>query len=330
MPKISFVIPYYNVPTPLFKECVESILALSLTDDEREIIVVDDGSKESPAELLTAYGSSIVCVRQENGGASAARNTGIEMARGEYIQFVDADDAIIKEAYDTIIERAKEGRADIILFDYTEQNGDDDMKSRKQNNKNGQQDGQFFSAPDYMARFNISASPWLYLFRKKILGDHRFVRGLLNEDELFTALLFARDCKLCKVSNVAYFYRRREDSLTTKTDIDRLLHRLNDLEKTIYNLRDAALEEHKESAVCQQALLRRAHQLTMDYIYNTIIFTRSWRELTSRTERLQQNGMYPLAIKDYTITYKWFCRVANHRLGLAALSITLPLICKKR
>ena len=115
---ISFIIPYYNVPTDMLRECIESILALSLQADEREIIVVDDGSDVSPEDTLFQLGDDIRYVRKENGGVSSARNLGLESATGEYIQFVDADDLLIKTPYLYCTEHLKRENADMIVFDF--------------------------------------------------------------------------------------------------------------------------------------------------------------------------------------------------------------------
>ena len=81
-PLVSFILTYYNLPTDLLCQCIDSILRLSLRPDEREIIIVDDGSDQSPMNDLLRYGDEITYVRKKNGGLSTARNQGIEVARG--------------------------------------------------------------------------------------------------------------------------------------------------------------------------------------------------------------------------------------------------------
>ena len=78
------------------------------------------------------------------------------------------------------------------------------------------------------------------------------------------------------------------------------------------------------------ALLRRVHQLTMDFIYKVIVETKNEHYLNRQLNDLQKNGLYPLPNRDYTIKYKLFRRLANTRSGLALLMRTLPLIKKER
>ena len=98
-PLVSFIVTYYSEPADMLKECISSILALSLNETERQIIVVDDGADYSPINELLALSSNIVYVRQPNRGLGQARNTGIELAEGSFIQFVDGDDLLLTSAY---------------------------------------------------------------------------------------------------------------------------------------------------------------------------------------------------------------------------------------
>ena len=103
-PLVSFIITNYNLPVNLLSKCIDSVLALSLRPSEREIIVVDDGSDLSPINDLVTYGDEIIYVRQKHGGVSIARNTGIQMARGRYLQFIDGDDYLIQAAYEHCLD----------------------------------------------------------------------------------------------------------------------------------------------------------------------------------------------------------------------------------
>ncbi len=87
--KISAVIPAYNAKAVVGR-AIESVLAQSRPADE--IIVVDDGSTDATADTVRAFGEKVIIIRRENGGASAARNAGIERASGDWIAFLDADD----------------------------------------------------------------------------------------------------------------------------------------------------------------------------------------------------------------------------------------------
>jgi glycosyltransferase involved in cell wall biosynthesis len=90
MPRFSVIIPTHN-RAPVVRDAIESVLTQTLSD--YEIIVVDDGSTDDTAALLKEYKGRLTCAYQQNAGAAAARNRGIEMARGRFIAFLDSDDA---------------------------------------------------------------------------------------------------------------------------------------------------------------------------------------------------------------------------------------------
>lgn len=95
MPKVSVVIPTYNRAEYL-PQCIESILGQSFRDFE--VLLIDDGSTDTTLEAVSAYCPPVTYVRQENQGAPAAYNTGIRLARGPYVAFVDSDDVLLEGA----------------------------------------------------------------------------------------------------------------------------------------------------------------------------------------------------------------------------------------
>ena len=94
MIKLSFIVPIYNVEQYL-RKCVDSLLAQDVPSSEYEVILVDDGSPDACPQICDEYAAAcedIRVIHRENGGLSAARNSGIEIAKGKYVCFVDSDD----------------------------------------------------------------------------------------------------------------------------------------------------------------------------------------------------------------------------------------------
>ena len=113
-PLISFILTCYDTPIEMICTCIDSILALSLRPSEREIIVVDDGSVTSPINDLMQYKHDILYIYKVNGGVSTARNTGLQMARGTFIQFIDADDYLICNNYEHCLDLIRFSNTDIV------------------------------------------------------------------------------------------------------------------------------------------------------------------------------------------------------------------------
>ena len=115
MPKLSVIVPVYNTEKYL-RECIDSILAQTFTDFE--LILVDDGSTDGSGIICDEYADKdprVQVIHQQNGGATVARRSGVRIARGEYVTFVDSDDWIDSDFYAPMIEKIKETGADVLV-----------------------------------------------------------------------------------------------------------------------------------------------------------------------------------------------------------------------
>ena len=312
-PLISFIIICYNTPIAMLRTCLDSILELSLTEEEREIILVDDGSEISPIDELKTYQEQIIYVRKQNGGASTSRNTGMNCANGEFIQFIDADDYLIPQQYEHCIDIIKKQRnVDLVQFDFTSGQATNEQST----------DSTPVSGTEYLQKNNIFGTVWSMLFKKSIRGTLVFTPGIVCvEDEEFKPQLVIRANNVVKTSAQAYFYRVNPNSIT---HVESMTQRhLDDHLKIILNLSKIAqtlpLPEHN-------AMQRRVAQLTMDYIYKIITLTHSRQELFKRVDALKTYGLFPLPDKKYTTKYTWFRRVSGTKAGLLLLLKMLPMM----
>ena len=319
-PLVSFIVAYYDLPPQLLRQCVDSILALALETSERQLIIIDDGSPNSPLESISDYLDEVVYIRQQNGGLSEARNTGLRIAEGEYIQFVDADDYLLKHPYEQCLDLMRTQHPDVVMFDFTtiDRNTEQGADIKLQTPTSG---------AEYMAHNNLRSTACGYLFRRSILGGLRFTPGIYHEDEEFTPQLLLRAESICSTDTKAYYYRQRPQSITSATDVRTTLRRLGDCRLVISKLANLA---DKLPVAERQALQRRVAQLTMDYIYNVIVQTKSQHYLDRKLSSLQREGLFPLPDRDYTLKYQWFRRLTNSSMGRALLLRVLPKMSKER
>lgn len=301
-PLVSFIVTYHNEPVEMVEECLDSILALSLSEQEREIVVVDDGSDTNILAALSAYHDKFIYLRQPCRGLSVARNTGLRLATGIYIQFVDADDHLLRPAYEHCLDLARYHAPDIVLFSFT----------HKQESQTPFVLPTPVTGAEYMRRHNLRASAWGYLFRRAVLGDLRFTPGLLHEDEEFTPQLLLRCERVFSTDDKSYFYRQRQGSIMHDSGNSHKQQRLNDLESIIYHLADKKVTL---PIADQPALQRRIDQLTMDYIYNTMTLTHSLQETERRIEKLRDKGLFPLPDRAYTKKYTAFRKLVATHIG---------------
>lgn len=315
---ITFVITCYNLPVWMLLECIESILALSLRPFEREIILIDDGSDISPINDIADYLDDIIYVRQKNGGLSEARNTGIRMATGRYIQFVDGDDKLIQAGYEHCLDIVRyQEMPDMVLFDFSD----------KVPNQMTFTEVKPVCGTEYMQHNNIHPSSCGYIVKRTTLGELRFTPGIYHEDEEFTPLLLLRAETIYPTLATAYMYRRRTNSIISDTTKRKILKRLNDKKAVIMRLNEMTDRLPHNDRI---AIQRRVAQLTMDYIYNIITETHSRQYLDKQLEELHSKGLFPLPDKDYTKKYKWFRRMTSSSFGLNILMRTLPLLKRER
>lgn len=277
----------------MLRECISSIFALSLTDDEREVIIVDDGSKVPFDEALQSFKDKIKLVRQENQGLSAARNTGIAVATGDYIQFVDSDDALIPEVYEKVIRRVRERQMDMLMFRFTY--GSAKAKDKKLS--------RCYEGYQFLLRKNLRAAACCYIFRKDALGNLRFQPGIYHEDALFTPQLLMRVGSLYVLKEKAYFYRQGEGTIMSNRDEQHIQKRLDDSLFVLLELQkqaDALVGDRRK------AMQRCIDQQTMCYIYTMLTLRMSVKELRQRLAVLKESRLYPLPLKRYTWKYLSF------------------------
>jgi hypothetical protein len=178
-----------------------------------------------------------------------------------------------------------------------------------------------------MRHNNIKGTACGFLFRRSILGDLRFTLGIYHEDEEFTPQLILRAETICVTDAKAYLYRERPNSIITDQHIRKVIKRLNDQKGVICRLNTLADRLPTNDRI---ALQRRVAQLTMDYLYNIILQTKSRHYLDRKINELREVGLFPLPDKAYTTKYTWFRRLTNTSKGLSLLMRIIPLTKKER
>ena len=230
---LSFIIPLYNAGR-FISMALDSIFAVDIDGDEYEVIVIDDGSTDDGAEVVKEYAArhdNLRLIQQENNGASAARNRGIEEARGEFIWFVDADDRIEPKILDTVWQVYQE-KPETEMFGFNHTNcSADEQKPMVRYRKRLSTDGCGL----------IKSGPYLYLwnriFRRSAIGDTRFPVGTRNtEDWYFDLVVFIRLQHVECIPENGYYYtsdnpystlrNRSRESLRKNAEDSQLMHRL--------------------------------------------------------------------------------------------------------
>lgn len=214
-PKISIIVPVYNVEIYI-NECVNSILNQTFRDFE--LILVDDGSSDDCGRICDIYGERDTRVRvihKENGGLSSARNTGLEVCKGEYVIFIDSDDYIenntLQYSYDLVIDN----KADAVIFgmrSFYEDNNKVEIDTSKPNIEvlNSKE-----AIKKYLS-YEIKGYSWNRLVKKDIILNNKifFPEGIKYEDIYPTFKTLSKCNKIVLTNCVLYNYRQRRGSLS--------------------------------------------------------------------------------------------------------------------
>lgn len=209
---ISVIVPIYNVEKYLDR-CVDSII--NQTYKNLEIILVDDGSPDNCPQMCDDYAkkdSRIKVVHKENGGLSDARNAGMKVATGEYVSFIDSDDYISLDFYETLLQTMIDNDSDIVECSvvkfyenekFVEYN--DDLKVTNYDTLDGLE-GLINENP-------FKQHVWNKLYKTNIALDIPYAVGKLNEDEFWTYQIFGKAKKVTRINKTMYYYFQRGSSI---------------------------------------------------------------------------------------------------------------------
>lgn len=315
-PKVSVIVPVYNTEKYL-KQCIDSIASQTLK--ELEIILVDDGSKEPCASLcdeLAKADDRIKVIHKENEGQGIARNCGLKIATGEYIGFVDSDDYVDFNMYETLYSVAEKNDADLVMSgvgfvggntfsksgEYTEKEYfDQETIFEKENVKQVILGvvGALPSEPDD-SRFGVSV--WKNIFKRSLLCEKaiEFVseRKIISEDTIFMVDFLRHSQKVVGIKGAFYRYRRNDESFSKVYKRDRfekILIFLAELEerikpvatKTEYDLYLKRLVQGYARILCSQEIM---------YAQETKI---PYSDLRKRLKMICENELVSETLKSY-------------------------------
>ena len=228
-PKVSIIVPIYNVEKYLDR-CMNSLVNQTLKDIE--IIMVDDGSPDNCPKMCDEWAKKdnrIKVVHKKNGGLGYARNSGLDVATGEYVAFVDSDDFVKTDMYETLYNKIEEYGADTIFCCFFTYYNDHNIQDHKNVNCDVVFEGRAVmdfaldfvgSSPSEKRDWKYEKSVWHSLYSNDIIQQNniRFVseREILSEDIVFQELYLPYSKKVVYIPNSLYYYfLGNEGSLTS-------------------------------------------------------------------------------------------------------------------
>ena len=243
--KLSVIVPVYKVE-PYLRKCVDSLLQQDLADDEYEIILVDDGSPDGCGAICDDYASQhahVKVVHRPNGGLSAARNSGIEVATGDYVFFVDSDDYVEPNVLRTLVDKAEVDDLDVLRFNYRNVNERyEAFEPNKVSKPFMDYRDEVCDGPTFLVeRLGYGCYAWQFVVRRALLDTCRFKKGIYLEDTEWTPRLLAEAQRVTSTDLIVYNYLQREGSITQNKDAEKKKKLLADL----FSLIDSMQEQKK-------------------------------------------------------------------------------------
>lgn len=232
--KVSVIVPVYNVEDYL-DACLKSLVNQSLQDIE--IIVVNDGSPDNSQAIIDRYVEKypdlVKSIIKENGGQASARNVALNIAKGEYINFVDSDDWVKPDMYEKMYEKAKETDSDIVICDTT-----DNYKGYSIYHK----------PSNFTNKLRQTPSPCNKLFKKSFIGELRFPENKMwYEDFTFVTELLMQTEKIARYHNDFYQCNCRDISTMSNNNSPKNLDIITAFELIVEFAKENGLyEKYKE------------------------------------------------------------------------------------
>lgn len=299
--KLSIIISLYNKKNYI-EACLRSVLDQDISEQEYEIIVVNDGSTDLSENIVEPYSikyENVHLINQVNGGPSAARNNGYDLAKGEYVYFLDADDNLAPNVLGYLLNVCSQYNLDILEFNTTSQiENNPDIESNNANLKN--LDIEVLDGISFVAKNGFRNEAWRYFIKREIMSQSRtrFIEGTLFEDAIFSATVFLKSKRVCKIKDEVHRYIVVEDSIVTSTD---QTHNLKFIKGMLFAVEqyDELIKElnpkHKNYIGATKRLKAKQQSLVLTFLIRFFKFRLlDFKELKSAINKFKSLETYPL------------------------------------
>lgn len=310
---ITFIVTTYNLEDQLLRRCLESIVSQGIERKDYEIIVVDDESKVSPQHIIDEFThrADIHLHIQQHKRQGAARNLGLQHARGEWIQFVDGDDYLFPHAVRPCLTIAQANDLDLLMFGFKEVESLGIENSPKETS---QEELTITTGNEYMLYNNLFGCCWPLLFRRALLDSEaygkplRFAEGIYIEDEEFVTRLVWRAQRMAKTEKIVYAYYQRPGS----TVHNRNREHTDELFRNYFVVLRHMLDfEASIATYPHDGVTRKTRTFAIDILRRTLRED-DWSERWEQSAlQLRTLGLYPIPYARYSWKYRIFGLLAK-------------------
>ena len=249
MIRLSIIIPFYNVEQYI-AQCLDSVYRQDIPEEEYEVICVDDCSPDNSIAIVEEYAKkhdNLVIVRnQYNRKLGGARNAGMEVAKGEYIWFIDSDDFIEENCFKKLLSIAENEDLEILHFNYAEYPNVILPERRPDDTDVMTGTDMFFDSQFIWYHDLITA--WRKLYKREFLIDNniQFAEHIMFEDNDYAIIAFAKAKRVKHISTSMYYYRNNPESITRVKYTSEHIGYWLDLCYRLVRIKDMFIREKKD------------------------------------------------------------------------------------
>lgn len=327
-PILSIIVPVYNVE-PYLERCLLSCLHQDIPQDDYEIIVVNDGSTDGSlqvAERIAKENDNILLLNKKNGGASSARNHGLQKASGKYIMFVDADDYLFENVLNDLVSQCEQYHLDVLCFWTCFENG-----SKKWDTEHQPFNDSDVMTGEYTLLHGMRIdSVWQFVFKRELLleQDLRFTEGIAcSEDVLFLMKLFPYVKRMMFCHTMGYHYCLDRPSIMRTHNVEKRFRLIMDNLQTIGEILMLARKGSFSKEVCDY-YIRRMNSLEMSHFLIFMKEKYSWDYVQRYIYEARRIGVYPIHGATLSLKGTLFLPFVNCSPILRLMHLLLGLLKK--
>ena len=312
----------YNVEAYL-QRCLDSVLQQDLTENDYEILLINDGSKDSTAEIAQKYASKNPQVHyffQENRGLGGARNTGIQKASGKYVMFLDSDDWIEDRVLESLINRAESENLDLLIYDSQRVFPSGEIKKIEVS----YEPEKIYSGEELLLNSRVDILPCANFYKKELLQNNNieFVEGVFYEDPDFYLKCILNSQRILYVPTMVYDYFYNEQSITINAAQPHINKKINDYGRAALRIEDLKGNQKPEIQMKLNFIIEKYQLILMKMIYQNNVEFSMVDDLLKGFKKVEK---YPFKIKQ-----QWKNKEMNAQLFYFNTLMRKPYFFKKR
>ena len=292
---LSVIIPMYNVEEYI-SHCIDSLLDQHISVNDYEIIIIDDGSTDNSLSIAKEYEAThanITVYHHPNIGLSSTRNKGINLAKGDYIYFIDSDDYIVSNTLKQLVECAVKNQLDVLEFNFIRTASRDYNTSKNENTQGAEIE--VLDGYSYMSTRGFFDGVWAHFYKRDFLIQTKikFIDGRIMEDMLFNAEIISKAQRVAFLPLDVYRYVINPNSVWTTKEPTALRQSIDDFIFMTINYSEV-IQDFENKNVNSDILKSKQQNMLYNTVKRILQSDYKFSEINQIFDTLATHHLYPL------------------------------------